>query len=1024
MKKTKLRVLSLFLVMVLFVGLLPASTLAASVVEPQQTEPQETEPTEVSAEDTQPASMPEESQPQPSNPTEETEVSESTISETTDESSVPADTTEPATESVTEPVEEAATEPVPSAPVPEPEPTDVPTEPVTEPITEASTETAPETSSEAPTEPTEPLLSELKPSEIRLEPQINGPTPEGYVPLSSINTVWMQGYVYRTNESAPNFKYTYTLKDGKHTMDMDHLYIMRLHVDGRYKVAYCIEPDTPVDSGVDYGSGSNSGINGDWKSNLTRDQQKTIGLAMLYSNIHHPDNLSSVESVEWEVATQIIIWEIVIGMRNSTAPYSCTNSSLINQFDNTSKGVRYLDGTDHYLKGIRAKYDIISTDLALHLVIPSFTQKRLSDAPTHTMKQQPNGSFSVSLTDSNGVLGRYKFSSKSPVTINQSGNTLTATAPKGASWGDLSFTASRDIPNPENPACLFRIFYLDGNNQTMASPPDKSNAPYDPVPAYFKLKKEILYGTAALQKTSDSDDVENYCFKLYKHGDRKSWFAKTDRNGQAYVTDKTYNQSGNKTYVFEDLLDGEYTFLEVLSQKGAGYVFPDSWRITVTNGGKTVYDKTFGPKDFVKDANGDCRLNQISITGLTGGGKMTMTIHNRQIPGTATIAKTSDDYNVESYCFKLYHWDKNKSWFGKTDDRGQVYQTDKSYNQAGTKVYTFEDLLDGEYTFLEVLSQNGAGHVFPDSWEITVKKDGKTTFHQTFGPGDFVKDANGDCRLEKVKITGLTGGGKMTMTINNAPEKAKLDILKQADDGNIAGISFQVEEWIPGIGYWKIGTYTTDVNGRIDLPEVNVDRRYRVTEIVPDGYESEKQTQEITLKPGTNTLTFVNHPLLGSITIRKVDLQSKPLSGITFLLEYSEDDGTTWKPVVFRKESSKFMPGGCTSPGLSNGSLTTGTDGTVAFTGLAISTDKRHIQYRLTETATQPGYTLMTEPIFVGELPQDGSRDISFTAVNSGSFSMPHTGSDGFIAVPFGMTLVLLSASALTFTGRKKKKAV
>ncbi len=54
--------------------------------------------------------------------------------------------------------------------------------------------------------------------------------------------------------------------------------------------------------------------------------------------------------------------------------------------------------------------------------------------------------------------------------------------------------------------------------------------------------------------------------------------------------------------------------MEVLSQKGAGRVFPDSWNITVTNKAeKTVYDRTFTAADFTTDDNGDCRLDRAPL---------------------------------------------------------------------------------------------------------------------------------------------------------------------------------------------------------------------------------------------------------------------------------------------------------------------------------------------------------------------------------------------------------------------------
>ena len=338
--------------------------------------------------------------------------------------------------------------------------------------------------------------------------------------------------------------------------------------------------------------------------------------------------MSSTESVEWEVATQIIIWEIVMGMRNSTQPYACTDSGLINQFDNASKGVRYNDGSNYYLKGIRAKYNTLSSEMALHGVIPSFTGATRSIAPTHAMQRQANGSYTLTLTDTNGVLGSYQFSSQSPVTLSQSGNTLTATAGSGASWDTLTFSASRTMINPENPACLFRIFYLDDNNQALASPPDKASIPSDPVPAYFKIDGEAAPGSATMSKAAESGPVDGYCFKMWQANGNKTYYGKSDSKGNVYVTDSHYAASGTKSYTFSGLQDGEFTFREVISASDHSNSHPVSWRFVVTDhAGKVTVDRTLKESEISADG-GDFVTPRITLTGLTGGGKLTMTVTN------------------------------------------------------------------------------------------------------------------------------------------------------------------------------------------------------------------------------------------------------------------------------------------------------------------------------------------------------------------------------------------------------------
>ena len=79
----------------------------------------------------------------------------------------------------------------------------------------------------------------------------------------------------------------------------------------------------------------------------------------------------------------------------------------------------------------------------------------------------------------------------------------------------------------------------------------------------------------------------------------------------------------------------------------------------------------------------------------------------------------------------------------------------------------------------------------------------------------------------------------MTMTIHNAPVPADLEILKTSEDGKVSGITFTVEEWAPGIGYCRIGRYTTDESGKILVPKLYVGTKYRLTETVPEGYIGE-----------------------------------------------------------------------------------------------------------------------------------------------------------------------------------------
>lgn len=101
-------------------------------------------------------------------------------------------------------------------------------------------------------------------------------------------------------------------------------------------------------------------------------------------------------------------------------------------------------------------------------------------------------------------------------------------------------------------------------------------------------------------------------------------------------------------------------------------------------------------------------------------------------------------------------------------------------------------------------------------------------------------------------------------------------------------------------------------------------------------------------------------------------------------------------------------------------------NGVAAFNGLQIDNQTVTITYRLTETGTKSGSTLLAAPMFIGSLPQvedDGTEivDVTVTAVNNQNYTLPSSGDNGMTSVPIGIALALISASCLATWLRKKK---
>ena len=132
----------------------------------------------------------------------------------------------------------------------------------------------------------------------------------------------------------------------------------------------------------------------------------------------------------------------------------------------------------------------------------------------------------------------------------------------------------------------------------------------------------------------------------------------------------------------------------------------------------------------------------------------------------------------------------------------------------------------------------------------------------------------------------------------------------------------------------------------------------------------------------------------GSITVRKVDATGAPLAGAELLLETSAD-GQAWTEV---------------------GRITTDNTGIAKWENL-----KTGVQYRVTETKSPAGYTLLTEPLFAGAL-DSSNRDVTITACNNAGFILPFTGSTGFTIYILFAALALMAGVCFCKKSNIKKE--
>lgn len=347
----------------------------------------------------------------------------------------------------------------------------------------------------------------------------------------------------------------------------------------------------------------------------------------------------------------------------------------------------------------------------------------------------------------------------------------------------------------------------------------------------------------------------------------------------------------------------------------------------------------------------------------------------------------------------------------------KIVKTSEDGNVAG---FTFKvtRLADG---YSKTYTTNAAGEIITDQMPVYVDADATQLYEYK------VEEINvpDKYRTPDAQTITLTYGQTAEVSFYNQIARGTLEILKVDHDGvtPLEGAKFEITDDNGNV----IATKTSGPDGKIKVDSILYGQYHWSEVMAPKGYELDDTVHDFAIEHDEQIVevTQENTPSVGSITAKKVDADGNAMSGVEFTLEYSTDDGATWAPVEARAEDSKPSIGGCTSA-VVDGALVTDENGVTTFNGLQVDNQTVTILYRLTETGTKSGNTLLAAPLFIGSLPQvldDGTEtvDVVVTAVNNQSFTLPSSGGNGMMGVPVGIALALISASCILMLTRKKR---
>ena len=323
---------------------------------------------------------------------------------------------------------------------------------------------------------------------------------------------------------------------------------------------YCIEPGTPIENKYKLTSRDES-----YWDNFPSEYNHTIavpdikifiGRIMQYGytgNVSinwRTQNEADADSFSLYYATQLLIWETVVGERDSDfnhiTPVGC--NAILDKI-----------GAEHPMKSrIMSHYNNIVAGVKTHTTTPSFCSKTPSGGETKELKWD-DSQYTATFTDTNNILQRFSFSADNGYTCRVAGNTLTVSgtvAPKGT----VTVTAVKNTAGRKG-----IIVWGDGIVKPGVGQQDLATYAAtirDPVTAFLRLR--VSTGNIKIVKTSEDGRVDGITFRIKGNG-----------------VDKTVKTANGGSITADNLAPGEYTVTEETPEE---YAEREAQHITVTSG--------------------------------------------------------------------------------------------------------------------------------------------------------------------------------------------------------------------------------------------------------------------------------------------------------------------------------------------------------------------------------------------------------------------------------------------------------
>lgn len=208
------------------------------------------------------------------------------------------------------------------------------------------------------------------------------------------NTITM----YETKDTGGNVIKNTALIGHKHSYNTQYRFVMNSKVSGEtsYNV-YCIQPGVLANSWTVYTKNASSVWN-----KLSDNQKEAINTALVFGNEGNYSGIKGTGTINTDqcyIATQLIIWEIVVGERSAKVPYALNSgkAGYLNMF--------CLNGKN---PNIKSAYNKIVSAMAKAKAVPSFDSNTITISCTYDRGTNKWTYGATTLTDSNSAISSFK----------------------------------------------------------------------------------------------------------------------------------------------------------------------------------------------------------------------------------------------------------------------------------------------------------------------------------------------------------------------------------------------------------------------------------------------------------------------------------------------------------------------------------------------------------------------------------------------------------------------------------------